>query len=285
MKLYYGWKSVSSSGDGKWLFKTTRKMTSKEREGKKVKIQVKNITKRFGELLVLDNVSFSVYENEFLCICGPTGCGKTTLLNIIAGLIPATNSRPILIDGKPINLQKHNISFVFQEPSCFPWKTVQDNIKFSLEIKKTVLKQNITQNEIDEKVKKIIDLVDLNGFEDYYPHQISGGMKQRIAIAQAFVTEPDLLLMDEPFGYLDVQTRYYMEKEVLRIWEKLKRTVIFVTHSIEEAVYLAERIVVLTELPASVKAVVSVDLPRPRERTDPEFVKIRRHITELIKWW
>jgi len=251
----------------------------------KVKIQVKNLIKRFGDLLVLDKVSFSVYENEFLCICGPTGCGKTTLLNIIAGLIPATDSAPILIDGEPINPQRHNISFVFQEPSCLPWRNVRDNIKFGLEIKKEVLKQNMTENEIEEKVSRIINLVGLDEFEEYYPHQISGGMKQRVAIAQAFVTDPDLLLMDEPFGYLDVQTRYYMEKEVLRIWGKLKRTVIFVTHNIEEAVYLAERVIVLTELPANVKAVIPIDLPRPREYTDPEFVKIRRHITSLVKWW
>ncbi len=250
-----------------------------------MKIQVEKVTKRFGDLLVLNNINFSVYENEFLCICGPTGCGKTTLLNIIAGLIPAANGASILIDGEPINPQKHNISFVFQEPSCLPWRTVRDNIKLGLEIKRRVLKQDIPEDEIDERVKKIIDLVGLNEFDEYYPHQISGGMKQRTAIAQAFVTEPDLLLMDEPFGSLDVQTRYYMEKEVLRIWERLKRTVIFVTHNIEEAIYLAERTVVLTELPARVKAVIPIDLPRPREYMNPEFVEIRRQITSLIKWW
>lgn len=264
------------------MSKTATKAATK---GKKVKIQVKNVTKRFGDLLVLDNVSFSVYENEFLCICGPTGCGKTTLLNIIAGLIPTTDSAPILIDGKPINPQRHNISFVFQEPSCLPWRNVRDNIKFGLEIKRAVLKQGISEDEIKGKIRRIINLVGLDEFEEYYPHQISGGMKQRVAIAQAFVTDPALLLMDEPFGYLDAQTRYYMEKEVLRIWGKLKRTVIFVTHNIEEAVYLAERAVVLTELPAHVKAVISIDLPRPRDYTDPEFVKIRRDITNLVKWW
>jgi len=165
------------------------------------------------------------------------------------------------------------------------WKNVRDNVKFGLEIRKAVLKQSISKNEIEEMVRKIINLVGLDGSEEYYPHQISGGMKQRVAIAQAFVTDPDLLLMDEPFGYLDVQTRYYMEKEVLRIWERLKRTVIFVTHNIEEAVYLAERTVVLTELPAHVKAIIPIDLPRPRDYTDPEFVKIRRRITNLVKWW
>ncbi|NIU82157.1 MAG: ATP-binding cassette domain-containing protein, partial [Candidatus Korarchaeota archaeon] len=204
---------------------------------------------------------------------------------IIAGLIPATDSTPVLINSEPINPQRHNISFVFQETSCLPWRNVRDNIKFGLEIKKAVLNKGISENEIKEKVKRIINLVGLDEFKEYYPHQISGGMKQRVSIAQAFVTDPDLLLMDEPFGYLDVQTRYYMEKEVLRIWEKLKRTVIFVTHNIEEAVYLAERIVVLTELPAHVKAVISIDLPRPRDYADPEFVKIRRHITNLVKWW
>lgn len=264
------------------MSKTTTKTAAKE---KTVKIHVKNVIKRFGDLLVLDNVSFRVYENEFLCICGPTGCGKTTLLNIIAGLTSATNSNPVLINDEPIDPQKHNISFVFQEPSCLPWRNVRDNVRFGLEIKKAVLKQGLSENEIHDKVRKIISLVGLDEFEEYYPHQISGGMKQRVAIAQAFVMDPDLLLMDEPFGYLDVQTRYYMEKEVLRIWEKLKRTVIFVTHNIEEAVYLAERVVVFTELPARVKAVIPIDLPRPRDYTDPKFVEIRRQITKLVKWW
>jgi len=264
------------------LSRTIKKTAPNE---KNVKIQVRNVTKRFGDLLVLDNVGFSVYENEFLCICGPTGCGKTTLLNIIAGLTPTSDSAPILIDGEPINPQRHNISFVFQEPSCLPWRNVRDNIRLGLEIKKAVLKHDISESEVEEKVRRIVNLVGLDEFEEYYPHQISGGMKQRVAVAQAFVTDPDLLLMDEPFGYLDVQTRYYMEKEVLKIWEKLKRTVIFVTHNIEEAVYLAERTVVLTELPARVKAVIPIDLPRPRDYTDPEFLKIRRQITNLVKWW
>jgi len=173
--------------------------------------------------------------------------------------------------------------FSKSRPVCLGKRPREREIR--LEIRKAVLKQGISGIQIEERVRKIINLVGLDGFEEYYPHQISGGMKQRVAIAQAFVTNPDLLLMDEPFGYLDVQTRYYMEKEVLRIWEKLKRTVIFVTHNIEEAVYLAERTVVLTELPAHVKAIIPIDLPRPRDYTDPKFVKIRRRITNLVKWW
>jgi len=143
----------------------------------------------------------------------------------------------------------------------------------------------MSKAEMDERVERILDLVGLQEFSHYYPHQISAGMKQRVAIARAFATEPELLLMDEPFGYLDVQTRYYLRKEVLRIWEKLRRTVVFVTHSIEEAVYLPERTMVLSKLPARVSAIIPIDLRRPREYADPEFIALRKKITDLIKWW
>lgn len=247
-------------------------------------IQVKGVSKRFGNLLVLDHVSFTVRDDEFICICGPTGCGKTTLLKIIAGLIPTT-AGGVMIDGQPLDPLRNNISFVFQEPSCLPWRTVFGNIRFSLETRSAALGNTMSKAEMDERVERILDLVSLQDFAHYYPHQISAGMKQRVAIARAFATEPELLLMDEPFGYLDVQTRYYLRKEVLRIWEKLRRTVVFVTHSIEEAVYLPERTMVLTELPARISAIIPVDLPRPREYADPQFITLRKKITDLIKWW
>jgi len=247
-------------------------------------IQVEEVSKRFGDLLVLDRVSFSVGDGEFMCICGPTGCGKTTLLRVMAGLIPATMGR-VLVDGQPLDPLRHNISFVFQEPSCLPWKTVSGNVRFSLETRSAALRQNLSKADMDERAGRILDFVGLQEFAHYYPHQISAGMKQRVAIARAFVTEPDLLLMDEPFGYLDVQTRYFLEKEILRIWEKLRRTVVFVTHSIEEAVYLSERTMVLTELPARVSATIPVNLPQPRDYDDPSFMDLRRKITDLIKWW
>jgi len=247
-------------------------------------IQVEEVSKRFGDLLVLDRVSFSVGDGEFMCICGPTGCGKTTLLKVMAGLIPASMGG-VLVDGQPLDPLRHDISFVFQEPSCLPWKTVFGNVRFSLETRAAALGQSSSRGEMDERVERILDLVGLKEFAHYYPHQISAGMKQRVAIARAFVTEPDLLLMDEPFGYLDVQTRYFLGKETLRIWEKLRRTVVFVTHSIEEAVYLPERTMVLTGLPARVSATIPVNLPRPRDYDDPRFMDLRRKITDLIKWW
>jgi len=245
---------------------------------RKVKVTVRNLTKRFDELLVLTNVSFDVYDGEFLCIVGPTGCGKTTFLNCLTRLIPLTEGE-ILIDGEPADPKKHNIAFVFQEPSSMPWLTVEDNIRFGLEIKK------VPEKEIQERVNQVMALVGLTEFRRYYPRQLSASMLQRVVIARSFAAKPDLLLMDEPYGQLDIKLRYYLEDEVIRIWQEMKTTVIFVTHNIEEAVYLAERILVLTNKPTTIKEEVRVDLPRPRDFTDPEFVRIREHVTDLIKWW
>jgi ABC-type nitrate/sulfonate/bicarbonate transport system ATPase subunit len=245
---------------------------------RKAKIQVGNLTKMFGDLLVLKDLNFDIYDGEFLCVVGPTGCGKTTFCNVVSRLLPSTKGS-ITMDGEEINPARHNVSFVFQEPSCIPWRTVWQDIGIGLEIKKA------NPAETQKRLKDIIQLVGLQGFEDFYPHQISAGMKQRVAIARAFVTEPDLLLMDEPFGQLDTNTRFQIETRLIEVWEKTKRTVIFVTHNLEEAVYLAERILVLTNKPTTIKEVVEVDLPRPRNFADPKFVSIRRRVTELVKWW
>jgi len=242
------------------------------------KIKVVDICKSFGDLLVLDQLNFDIYEGEFLCVVGPTGCGKTTFCNVVSRLLAET-SGSITMNGEKVEPRKHNISFVFQEPSCLPWRTVWDDVKIGLEIK------GVPPGEIQRKVAAIIGIVGLTGFERFYPHQISAGMKQRVAIAQAFVTDPDLLLMDEPFGQLDTNTRFQIEKNLIEVWEKMKRTVIFVTHNLEEAVYLAERILVMTQKPTHLKEEVRVDLPRPRNYADPKFVEIRRHLTELVKWW
>jgi ABC-type nitrate/sulfonate/bicarbonate transport system ATPase subunit len=242
------------------------------------KIKVVNFTKSFGNLLVLDQLNFCIYEGEFLCVVGPTGCGKTTFCNVVSRLLPETSGM-ITMDGETVNPRKHNLSFVFQEPSCLPWRTVWDDVKIGLEIK------GVPTVEIERKVRAIIELVGLTGFERFYPHQISAGMKQRVAIARAFVTEPDLLLMDEPFGQLDTNTRFQIEKKLIEVWEKTKRTVIFVTHNLEEAVYLAERILVMTQKPTRIKEEVKVDLPRPRNYADPKFAQIRRYVTDLVKWW
>lgn len=245
---------------------------------RKAKIQVENLTKMFGDLLVLKDLTFDIYDGEFLCVVGPTGCGKTTFCNVVSRLLPSTKGS-ITMDNEEINPSRHNISFVFQEPSCIPWRTVWQDIGIGLEIKK------VNSLERETRLKDIIQLVGLKGFENFYPHQISAGMKQRVAIARAFVTEPDLLLMDEPFGQLDTNTRFQIENRLVEVWERTKRTVIFVTHNLEEAVYLAERILVLTNKPTTIKEVVEVDLPRPRNFADPKFVSIRRRVTDLVKWW
>lgn len=245
---------------------------------RKAKINVNNICKQFGELVVLDRMSFAIHDGEFVCVVGPSGCGKTTFCNVLARLLPLSDGS-ITIDGEEIDFNKHNVSFVFQEPSCIPWRTVWDDVKIGLEIKKT------PKHDIQEKVGAILRLTGLSKFKDFYPYQISGGMKQRVAIARAFVTEPDLLLMDEPFGQLDPSTRFHIETKLIDIWQRTRRTVVFVTHNMEEAVYLAERILVCTQKPTSIKEEVIVDLPYPRNITDPRFVEIRNRVTELIKWW
>lgn len=245
---------------------------------RKVKIKVRNLSKHFGDLVVLHQMNFDIYEGEFLCIVGPTGCGKTTFCNVVTGLLPATEGS-ISMEGQQVDFKKHNVSFVFQEPSCIPWRTVWDDVKIGLEIK------NVPKEEIHTRVKAILDLTGLTGFENFYPNQISAGMKQRVAIARAFVTEPDLLLMDEPFGQLDTSTRFYIENQLVEVWQKTKRTVIFVTHNLEEAVYLSERILVCTQKPTTIKEEVYVDLPYPRDINDPRFVSIRKKVTDLVKWW
>jgi len=179
--------------------------------------------------------------------------------------------------GEEIEPTVHNISYVFQEPSCIPWYTLIDDVMMGL-----VIKGEEHQKAV-QRAHEVIKLVDLQGFEQYYPRQISGGMKQRVAIARAYATDPDLLIMDEPFGHLDAQTRYLMQIEIMRIWQQEKKTVVFITNNIEEAVYLASRIIVLSKLPASIKGEYIIDLPRPRELTDPEFLRIRAEITDQVE--
>jgi ABC-type nitrate/sulfonate/bicarbonate transport system ATPase subunit len=247
-------------------------------EARKTKIEVRDLTKKFGDLLVLDEISFNVGEGEFLSIVGPTGCGKTTFLNTLSKLIPST-SGDIFIDGEPADPKKHHLSFVFQEPTCLPWRTVRQNVAYGMEVK------HVPKAEMEQKLDQIMGMVGLADCADLYPNQISASMLQRIAVARAFAVSPDLLLMDEPYGQLDVKLRYYLEDELVRLWEQLKSTVIFVTHNIEEAVYISERILILSNKPAKIKAEVKVDLPRPRSLIDPRLVEIRKEVTELIRWW
>lgn len=244
----------------------------------KYKVEVKNLTKYFGDLHVLDNISFNIKKGEFVCVVGPTGCGKTTFLNLLTRIYMPTKG-DLYIDGEPADPKKHNLAFVFQEPSYLPWLTVEANLRFGLEIKK------LNKNEIDKRVNNIISLLGLEEYRKSYPHQLSVSMAQRVIIGRAFAMNPDLLLMDEPYGQMDIKLRFYLEDEVIKLWEKLGSTVVFITHNIEEAVYLAERILILTNKPATIREEVIVDLPRPRDISSPEFVKIRKHVTEQIKWW
>lgn len=246
---------------------------------RKIKIQCHDLSKTFhvpGQshlLHVLDRINLQVYENEFLVILGPGQCGKTILLNCIAGLIPPTKGE-ILLNGQPITGPGPDRGMVFQRYALLPWKTVENNVAYGLAIRGVSVKERL------KIAHKYIELVGLKGFEKSYPEQLSGGMKQRVGIARAYANNPDILLMDEPFGALDAQTRYAMEKELHAIWEKEKRTVIFVTNNIEEAIYLGDRVIILSNLPGTVKSEYSIDLPQPREYTDDVFLQMRKRISD-----
>ena len=247
-------------------------------EQKVPKVQVSHLTKKFGSLLVLDNISFQVDDGEFLCIVGPTGCGKTTFLNSLTKLYDVTDGE-MLIDNEPINLQKHNVAYIFQEYSTMPWLDIEENIAYGLKIK------GIPQEEMRSRVDEVIRMVGLEEFRHYYPRQMSASMLQRVVIARAFATKPELLLMDEPYGQLDISLRFRLEDELIRLWRETGTTVIFITHNIEEAVYLSERILVLTNKPTKIKKEIVNPLPWPRDVTAEDFVEIRNHVTDLIKWW
>lgn len=246
-------------------------------DNQKIKLKLENISQSYiVDDKVIDaviDVSFSVRESEFLVILGPGRCGKTVLLNMIAGLEKPASGR-ILLNGEVIKGSDRRIGMVFQKLALMPWKTVMANVEFGLKIQG---KDKKTRQEV---AQKFIDLVGLQGFEKSYPNQLSGGMKQRVGIARAYSNSPEILLMDEPFGQLDAQTRYAMQNEILRIWETEKRTIIFVTNNIEEALYLADRIILLSKFPAHVKEIYEINLPRPRDTMDPEFLKLRKIISE-----
>ncbi len=242
------------------------------------KVAVSHLTKRFGDLLVLDDISFQVSTGEFLCIVGPTGCGKTTFLNSLTKLYDI-DSGEMLVDGEPIDLHKHNVSYIFQEYSTMPWLNIEENIAYGLRIKR------LPEDVVRERVDEVIEMVGLSQFRTYYPRQLSASMLQRVVIARAFATKPGLLLMDEPYGQLDLMLKYKLEDELLKLWQKTGTTVIFITHNIEEAVYLSDKIMVLTNKPTKIKTTIDNPLPRPRKVTDPEFVELRNQVTDLIKWW
>jgi NitT/TauT family transport system ATP-binding protein len=228
-----------------------------------------------SELTVLDHLSFEVHDKEFVCILGSSGCGKTTLLRLIAGLDEA-RSGSIILDGEEMKGPSPKVGFVFQEYSLFPWRMVIDNIAFGLEMK------GMGREERYRIAEHYLDLVNLAQFRNSYPSELSGGMRQRVAVVRALALDPVLLLMDEPFGALDAQTRNMLQKELLGIWEKTRKTVVFITHSVDEAVFLSDRIIVLTPRPGRVCRIFPVELPRPRERTSVEFAQVRRDVLDLI---
>jgi len=243
------------------------------------KVSVQGVSKSFqtkeGTTIdALQNVSFDVFEQEFVCVVGPNGCGKTTLLRIMAGLDKPSSGR-VLIDREEAKAGKAGL--IFQEFSLFPWRNVFDNVKFGLEI------QGTPEEESLKIAQKYIDLVGLSRFELVYPHELSEGMKQKVAIARALATKPLVLLMDEPFAFLDAQTRNLMQEELLRIWEKEKRTLIFVTHNVDEAVYLADKIIILTARPGKVKKQCKLEFSRPRIRTSESFIEVREEMLKLIR--
>ena len=244
----------------------------------RIKVKVRNLTKKFGDLLVLDDVSFDIKQGELLCVVGPTGCGKTTFLNSVTKLYDITSGE-ILIDDEPVDLKKHNISYIFQENSTMQWLNVEKNVSFGLDIK------GVSDAKKRAGVDEVLEMVGLNEYRKYYPRQLSASMLQRVVIARAFATKPELLLMDEPYAQLDIELRYKLEDELVRLWQKTGTTVLFITHNIEEAVYLGEKIMVLTNKPTKVKEILTNSIPRPRDIAATEFVQLRNHVTELIRWW
>ncbi|QGQ95934.1 ABC transporter ATP-binding protein [Paenibacillus psychroresistens] len=257
------------------------------------KISIQNVQKSFRikrnlnhlkedsqPLSALQDINLDVKQGEFMVIVGPSGCGKSTLLDLLAGLTKP-NSGQILLDGKPITGPNLDRGIVFQQYALFPWKTTLSNVEFGLEAK------GVGRKERRKIALEFIQLVGLSGFENRYPHELSGGMKQRVAIARSLAYDPEVLLMDEPFAALDAQTRETLQSELLRIWEATKKTIIFITHGIEEAVYLGQRVAVMTSRPGRIKQVIDIPFQSRRSdedlRSNPEFVKIRHEVWDLLK--
>jgi NitT/TauT family transport system ATP-binding protein len=222
---------------------------------------VSNGGKRRERFVAIEDFSLDVKNGEFVTIVGPSGCGKSTLLNLVAGL-SAPDAGEILIDGKRITGPALDRGLVMQSYALFPWRTVVQNIQFGLEI------QKVNKKERGRIADEYLELVGLSEFGNRYPHELSGGMQQRVAIARALAYNPKILLMDEPFAAVDAQTRELLQEELLQIWEKTRKTIIFITHSIDEAVFLAQRVAVMSENPGKIKAIVEIDLPHPRKRGD-----------------
>ncbi|MBO8165139.1 MAG: ABC transporter ATP-binding protein [Brevibacillus sp.] len=247
------------------------------------KLVVDHVGKRFttknGQVVALEQTSFSVMEGEFVTILGPSGCGKSTLLRVVAGL-EEPSSGHVYVDGKEIHGPGPDRGMVFQSYTLYPWLTVEDNITFGLQLR------GISRKERREVAQHYLELIGLKGFEKHYPIQLSGGMKQRVAIARALANDPEILLMDEPFGALDAQTRAIMQEILLKVWEETKKTILFITHDVEESIFLGDSIYVMTARPGRLKKNIKVPLPRPRDyhyKNSPEFLALKQELLELIR--
>lgn len=247
-------------------------------EERNIKLKIDNVKKvynsRNGEMIALNGVSLDIAENEFICVVGPSGCGKSTLLNIIAGLLEPS-SGAVYCDGKQVTGTGTERGVVFQQYALFPWMTVKKNVLFGLNL------QGIKGAEAEEKAMKYIKMVQLEDFLNHYPKELSGGMKQRVAIARAYAVNPSVLLMDEPFGALDAQTRTQLQSELLETWEKERKTCFFITHDVDEAIILAQKVIIMSARPGRIKEIVNIDIPYPRTqetKMSPEFLELKNHI-------
>ena len=247
------------------------------------KVQIKDVKKiyegRNGQTVALNGANLDIYDNEFICVVGPSGCGKSTLLNIIAGLHDPTSGE-VLVDGVKVEGTGVDRGVVFQQYALFPWLTVKKNVEFGL-----TLKKELTKQQREEIAMKYIKMVGLEKFVNAYPKELSGGMKQRVAIARAYAVNPSLLLMDEPFGALDAQTRTQLQTELLKTWEEEMKTCFFITHDVEEAIFLASRVVVMSARPGRIKEVIDIDIPYPRNQETkmlPRFTELKNYIWNMV---
>ena len=255
-----------------------RNLTASDR----VRVRIDNVRKVFntrnGEMVALNGVSLDIHDNEFICVVGPSGCGKSTLLNIIAGLSEPTSGK-VYCDGKEVTGTGTERGVVFQQYALFPWLTVKKNVMFALEMR------GVKGKAAEEEAMKYLEMVDLAKFADHYPKELSGGMKQRVAIARAYAAEPEVLLMDEPFGALDAQTRTQLQTELLETWEKKRKTCFFITHDVEEAIILAQRVIIMSARPGRIKDIVDIDIPYPRTqetKMTPHFMELKNHIWSQV---
>jgi ABC-type nitrate/sulfonate/bicarbonate transport system ATPase subunit len=244
------------------------------------RVLVRNLTKLFetpaGPLKILDSISFSIAEGEFVCLLGPSGSGKSVTLNCVAGLIAAT-SGSVEVDGVPVSREQPSCGYVFQQPSLLPWRTVEENLRFALRARSG----RALPGE-ETKIRQVLELVSLQDYRHFYPHQISGGMQQRVGIARAYVGNPGLLLMDEPFSSLDEITARRLRADLVQVWMRDRRSVVFVTHDIIEACYLADRILVYTPKPTRIAAELQVALPRPRQYGNDDLYKVEKKVLEVF---